>query len=273
MQSHIAPKCVTLKLMGNSQERPAQRRRENLKRFMEAKGLKMKPWADRAGRSEGTLRNFLKGLTDSFTVETAEAFAKAAGVSVAEMFGELAPPNLAEDNSDHTSSSRSQAVVSTHKNSATGNGGLPASVPDELRQYARSAAPLRAGAKDIPIRGYGKGGQGGYFIDQGSLLGFAYRPGMLEDVPDAYALELFDRSMEPALKHGHLALVHPRKTPLPGDDVVVVLNDGETLIKNLVRRTEKQLVLQQYNPPEELKIDTKRVRLIHLIVDSPRVRV
>lgn len=157
---------------------------------------------------------------------------------------------------------------------AAGNDSIGTNVPEELRQHGRPIGPLKAGAKDIPIRGYGKGGHGGYFIEQGAAhVGMTYRPNILEDVADAYAIEIWDHSMYPALRHGHLALVNPRKTALPGDEVVVVLADGEALVKELVRRTEKTLVLKQHNPPQELKIDQAKVKFIHLIVDSPRVRV
>lgn len=142
-----------------------------------------------------------------------------------------------------------------------------------LSQYLRPAEALKAGARDVPIWGYAMGGDGAHFIDQGARLGMAYRPSALEGVPDAFAIEIWDHSMHPALKHGHLALVHPNKRPNPGEDVLVTLKDGQALVKELVRRSEKTLVLKQYNPPKEIKIEGSKVAKVQLIVDSPRVRM
>lgn len=187
--------------------------------------------------------------------------------------------HLDEDDSPATKGGGGKSIPSKSEQNeklvspANSNGPHSPDVPEELRAHSRAPGGLKAGAKDLPIHGYGKGGHGGYFIDQGALVGMTYRPNILADVQDAYAVEIWDHSMYPALKHGHVALVHPRKTPLPGDEVVVVLTDGQALIKELVRRTDKALVLKQHNPPEEIRIDRARVKLLHLIVDSPRVRL
>lgn len=144
---------------------------------------------------------------------------------------------------------------------------------DGLQRHLRPLGPLTPGEKNLPIRGFAKGGAEGFFLDQGELAGMTFRPEILAGVKDAYALEMWNDSMHPALKHGHLILVHPRKTPMPGDDVLVILKDGQVLAKELVRRTEKFLILRQWNPAEELRLDMSKVDKIHLIVDSPRVRV
>jgi phage repressor protein C with HTH and peptisase S24 domain len=57
----------------------------------------------------------------------------------------------------------------------------------------------------------------------------------------------------------------------PGDDVVVQLGDGQALVKTLVRRTETHLVLRQYNPAKDFKVDRATVKSIHLIVGTLRV--
>ena len=125
--------------------------------------------------------------------------------------------------------------------------------------------------RDMPILGHAKGGEDAFFIDNGEIAGYTMRPHILDGVADAYAVEFWDTSMEPALKHGHLGWVHPRKPVKPGDDVVVQLNDGQALVKTLLRRTESQLVLRQYNPPKDFKIDRAGVKSVHLIVGTLRV--
>lgn len=136
-------------------------------------------------------------------------------------------------------------------------------------------APHLTEQRDLPIRGYGKGGEGGYFFDQGEIAGYTMRPSILIGVADAYAFEMWDTSMEPALKHGFIQWVHPRKVIHAGDDVIVQLRDGGTIVKNLVRRTEKTLFLQQYNPPlpRPMEIPMKEVKACHLVIGGLRVRV
>lgn len=131
--------------------------------------------------------------------------------------------------------------------------------------------PMVTNARNMPILGHAKGGEDAFFIDNGEIAGYTMRPHILDGVADAYAVEFWDTSMEPALKHGHLGWVHPRKPVKPGDDVVVQLNDGQALVKTLLRRTESQLVLRQYNPPKDFKIDRAGVKSVHLIVGTLRV--
>jgi phage repressor protein C with HTH and peptisase S24 domain len=70
--------------------RPADKRREAIRRFMAAHGLKIKPWAKQSNVGEGSLRNFLNGRTESLTHSTLEKLAFAANATIAEMIGEMA---------------------------------------------------------------------------------------------------------------------------------------------------------------------------------------
>lgn len=132
--------------------------------------------------------------------------------------------------------------------------------------------PVVTEQRDLPILGHAKGGEGGFFFANGEIAGFTMRPTILVGVDGAYAVEMWDSSMAPAIKHGLLCWVHPRKAIHPDDDVVVQLKTGEAYIKNLVRRTGKELILQQYNPPQQIKIPASEVKDVHLIVGSLRVR-
>jgi len=73
-------------------ETSAERRRGALRRFMDAQGLRPATWARQAGVSEGTLRNFLAGRSDSLSQATLEKLAAARGVSAAALItGEPSP--------------------------------------------------------------------------------------------------------------------------------------------------------------------------------------
>lgn len=124
--------------------------------------------------------------------------------------------------------------------------------------------------KDLPVLGYAKGGADAFFIDLGGPMVRTYRPHLLEDVPDAYAVEMWDTSMEPSLRHGWMLWVHPRK-PVKADDAAVIqFTDGQALVKEYVRRTEKEWVFRQYNPAKELRYPREKVKSVHLIVGNSR---
>ncbi|CAK0756581.1 hypothetical protein CCP2SC5_2230003 [Azospirillaceae bacterium] len=65
-----------------------ERRVAAINRFMERRGLKPSPWAEKAGVANGALRNFRKGISKSLSQETLEKLATAAGTTVAVLLGE-----------------------------------------------------------------------------------------------------------------------------------------------------------------------------------------
>jgi hypothetical protein len=66
--------------------------REGLRSFIDLRGLKILPWAKRAGVSDGALRHFLSGYSDSMNLETLGKLADAEGVSIAELIGQAPEP-------------------------------------------------------------------------------------------------------------------------------------------------------------------------------------
>lgn len=143
--------------------------------------------------------------------------------------------------------------------------------PQEFTMLRGRPAPLEKD-KDLPIRGHVEGGEEAHFIDNGDPMGFTYRPFALRDVAEAYAVEIHGDSMSPALKPGQVAYVHPKRAVKVGDEVVIQLKDGQALVKELVRRTEHQVIVRQWNPAKEFKIDRKKIESIHLILFSDRTR-
>lgn len=130
---------------------------------------------------------------------------------------------------------------------------------------------VRPGKKNLPILGHAKGGEEGFFMDQGRIHGYTERPGILEGVTDAYAVRVHDESMHPVLKHGFLVWVDPHRPAAPGDEVVIQLKDGQAFIKTLVRRTAAKIKCKQYNPERDVDYPSDGSTL-HLIVGSTRIR-
>jgi len=102
----------------------------------------------------------------------------------------------------------------------------------------------------IPLIGMARAGGGGYFDDSGFPAGTGWEevscPGVRDE--NAYALRITGDSMEPVYREGDIIVVSPNSLARRGDRVVVRLADGEVLAKTLARRTERQIVLDSFNP-------------------------
>jgi len=110
----------------------------------------------------------------------------------------------------------------------------------------------------MPIRSGGRGGnEQEMFLED---VGYTDRPANLEGVYGAYAIYMVGDSMEPRYEQGWLLHINPFKPATPGKAVVVYKTDNAVLIKRLRRRTETELILEQFNPAQEIRIPIEQVR-------------
>ncbi|MHB1207383.1 MAG: S24 family peptidase [Rhodospirillaceae bacterium] len=245
--------------MAEIDDKTAEKRRDQLRRFMTARQLKARPWALAAGlKSDGTIRNFLKGITRTLTQNTVERLARAAKVPVSAIF----PDALSGDTFQSGMSQASVATVDIHSNAdtkglvATRNNGGVSFLPDRRPTLAR----------DLPIRGHTKAGKEGFFIDQGETWGFAMRPETLRGVAEAYAVRVHDESMSPRYEPGTVLLVDPFRQAKPGDNVIIQLSDGQAFVKVLVRRGGGIVACSQFNPKKTVEYKQAKVKSLHLVV-------
>lgn len=136
----------------------------------------------------------------------------------------------------------------------------------EVRLESQRGHSTFTGPRDLPILGYVKAGGLGFFIGNGERQGVTVRPESLRDVATAYAVRVHDESMKPVVRPGNLLYVDPTRPVRPGDLVVIQLSDGQAFIKHLVRRTEKAVICEQYNPAGELKYMPAKVHAVHVVV-------
>lgn len=129
--------------------------------------------------------------------------------------------------------------------------------------------------RNLPIRGTAAGASGefGAIQIEDSQVGYVRRPPGLQGSEEAYALYVVGDSMAPRFFEGHLLFVHPRQPARPGDDVVVQIKRGEhegveSFVKMLVRKSDTELVVEQYNPPRNITFDGNDVVSIHRIMPS-----
>lgn len=236
-------------MMSPKQDDSIARKREELQRFIDARGLKVRPWAERAGLSHGTVRNFLTGRSQTMTQATIEALAVAADATPADMF-----PSLYQNQGRKGRDSlHSQELVEAE------------TIPGRVTVIPGGEA-LFHGPRDLPILGHVKGGDGAWFIDQGVRLGVTMRPPMLANNREAYATRVHDVSMSPALEPGWVLFVDPHRPAKPGDNVIIQMTDGQALVKRLVRRTERAIICEQFNPKQPVEFKPSKVKAIHLVV-------
>jgi phage repressor protein C with HTH and peptisase S24 domain len=105
-------------------------------------------------------------------------------------------------------------------------------------------------AQSVPLLGFAQVGNGGHFDDGGFPTGKGWEEVSLPFVDDehAYALEISGDRMKPAYRDGDLIVVSPATPIRRGDRVVVKIEGGEAMIRELKRRTAKTLELQSLSP-------------------------
>ncbi|MFP6773260.1 MAG: S24 family peptidase [Alphaproteobacteria bacterium] len=125
--------------------------------------------------------------------------------------------------------------------------------------------------QDLPILGHAEAGEDGTFLDNGMVTGYAGRPSNLVGVANAYALIVHNSSMRPRYEPREIVEVDPNIPVQANDYVVVQTTDDRAFIKLLRRRTQRAIILEQYNPPKEIRLDPANVAVMHLIVGAHRV--
>jgi phage repressor protein C with HTH and peptisase S24 domain len=127
------------------------------------------------------------------------------------------------------------------------------------------------GGNMIPVYGSAVGGLDGEFVLNGSMLYEVMAPPSLSPVSGAYAVQVSGDSMEPRYFDGELVFVDPSRRVKRGDFVVaeVIMEEGGprlAYIKRFVRHNAEELILEQYNPPKQLRFPHENVESVHFVV-------
>jgi phage repressor protein C with HTH and peptisase S24 domain len=134
-------------------------------------------------------------------------------------------------------------------------------------------APPAMGPMDLEVRGASFGGDDGDFTFNGEVNGFVRRPPGIANLRNVFALHVLSTSMVPKFEPGELIIVGGRE-PVPGDHVVIEMfpeNEGEagkSFVKKLIRRTAKEIVVEQYNPVKEITFDRFAVKALWRVIPT-----
>lgn len=217
-------------------------RAQRLRQLREARGFTRARLAARAGTTAGQIQKLEMGER-KLSVEWAERLGAALGVAAADILNLEAPAR-----GDDTSAPRTGDVPDF------------ASMPRSLPVYGTALA----GDHELA---------GDFSLNRGEALDMVRRPPSLAHVRGAYAVYVTNESMYPWRKPGQLVYVNPARPAAIGDYVVVQLrprHEGDAplgLLKRLDRAAAHSVVLHQFNPDKDIRLDRARILAIHRVVD------
>lgn len=195
---------------------------DNLRRFMQAKGLSENELSRRSGVSQPTINGIING--HQRTTRKLPELARALDVQVWDL--------------DPTLLDRGEAPPVA---------GLPAKTAGH-----RPPTPF-LGARDLPIFSAVEGGPGEVVVST-EPIELVPRPWYLGEVREGYGVLVVGESMSPAFDPGDIVIVNPRLPSMKGRHHILVADDdnGEFIgtIKKVTNWTADEWVLEQYNPPQ-----------------------
>lgn len=133
-----------------------------------------------------------------------------------------------------------------------------ATMPDFLSLMDSGAQQVQPMPYFIPMIGFAKAGNQGYFDEDGYPSGAAWDEVRFpefnpKDVGGIYALEVSGDSMEPLYRNGDRIVVSPTSPIRKGDRVVVKTRKGEVMAKELSRRSAGKVDLRSLNDTFETR--------------------
>lgn len=122
----------------------------------------------------------------------------------------------------------------------------------------------------IPVFGQAVGGVDGEFEMNGNILYEVMAPPVLSHISNAYGVCVSGDSMAPRYEDGEICFIDPSRRVRKGDYVVAQVRleeEGPLLafVKKFCRHNASELVLEQFNPPKELRFDARTVVSVHYI--------
>jgi phage repressor protein C with HTH and peptisase S24 domain len=127
----------------------------------------------------------------------------------------------------------------------------------------------RASAQAVPLIALAQASAGGCFDDSGLPSGTGWDAMAFPAVNDehVYALEVTGDSMLPVYRDGTMIVVSPSAPIRRGDRVVLGMQDGEVMARELKRRTAKSIELRALGPDQaERTLAADEVRWIARIM-------
>lgn len=150
------------------------------------------------------------------------------------------------------------------------------STPPPVHDHAASSAPTPdpqptvafSDKRDLPVMGRAQGGPDGNIIINDDPIDWTLRPPRLSGVQEAFAIYVTGDSMSPKYEDGDLLYVHPNLPIKKGRYVVIETRDLRGLIKQFQKWEGDELVISQYNPAKEIRINKQEIKRVMLVIGS-----
>jgi phage repressor protein C with HTH and peptisase S24 domain len=125
-----------------------------------------------------------------------------------------------------------------------------------IEEFVSLITKSRPPKRMIPLLGLAQAGKGRFFDGDGLPSGQGWDEVAFPDIADeqAYALEISGDSMLPLYRNGDIIIVSPNAQTRRGDRVVVRIVNGEVTVKELKRRTAKNIELRAINPSHQDRV-------------------
>lgn len=207
---------------------------ERIHTVMEATGWSIGKIAEIAGVSSSAVSQWANGETKTIRLDPAMRLQAESGFSA---------PWLANG--------KGRQRVET---SAAGEG-------DEPEFAGRARASRR-----IPIVGTAKLGSDGFYEELSPVVGAG--DGHIEiatEDPNAYGLRVRGQSMFPAIRDGWYVLVEPNGQPRVGEYVLVKLNSGQKMVKELLNHRPGSYEVMSVNGGERMTFDVFDVESVQAV--------
>lgn len=205
-----------------------------LREIREHKGMTLEEVANAANTTLATIQRFETG-TRNVNLKWLEKLAKIYGVGIHELVSQ----------SDETRKNKKSML----KYSTVG-----------------SKEDIPSGTDLIPIYGTASGAGDTIIINFDQEIGHVLRHPSQAKIVNPWAFRVHGDSMAPRYRDGELAFVNGGYEPSKDEDCVIELNDGGVLLKMFIRKTAKEIIWAQLNPPKESKSLLTNVRAFHEVV-------
>jgi hypothetical protein len=130
-----------------------------------------------------------------------------------------------------------------------------------LPRAIRAAEPRK-----VPVYGYAAaGGEDHVSFAEDRILEWRELPPFWSGGDDLIYVRIIGDSMEPRYFSGEIVPVRLNVPPAKGRDCLVQFYDNTVLIKTYAGMAQTTVLLRQYNPATELKIDGSKVRQLHAV--------
>jgi len=132
-------------------------------------------------------------------------------------------------------------------------------------------APFPAGPIDVELLGSAVGGDDGDFRFNGEVAGYVRRPPGIMGIKNVFAVHVLSDSMIPRYEPGEVVYCGGRDA-VANDHVVIETfpeaegEYGKAFIKRLKKRTATEIIVEQYNPPKEIRFDRFAIKKMWRVI-------